>query len=115
MYVKTFPPIIVPMGRVWWRVLAGFACLAPALAQPLIATKAGIITWSEGMVSLDSRRVERPTPAQPRRMQPNALLQSGRGRAEVILNPCVVLYLDEHSSLRLLDNNLTDTRVEIVS
>ncbi len=43
------------------------------------------------------------------------MLRTGQGRAEVLLTPGVFLRVGENSAIRMLDNRLLSTRVEIVS
>ena len=43
------------------------------------------------------------------------VLRTGQGRAEVLLTPGVFLRIGENSAIKLLDNRLVSTRVEILS
>ncbi|SPE41479.1 exported hypothetical protein [Candidatus Sulfopaludibacter sp. SbA3] len=98
-------------------LIAAFALVwlvIPGTAQQLIAARAGLISYSEGEVYLNGKAVE-PQPAQWPQMQENEFMRSGTGRAEVLLNPCVVLHLDENSSLRMIANRLSGTRVELLA
>jgi hypothetical protein len=42
-------------------------------------------------------------------------LRTQKGRAELLLNPCTVLHLGEHSALRMVENSLTKARVELLA
>jgi hypothetical protein len=85
-----------------------------ATAQPAIAAKAGLISYVEGMATLDGKAVEL-SPAQWPQMEDRTILRSEGGRAEVLVNPCVVLHLDENSSLRMVTNRLVEARLELIS
>jgi hypothetical protein len=89
-------------------------CILTVSAQSMIAAKAGLISYSEGEVYLDGKRLDSSAGRWPQ-MQENATLRSGFGRVEFLLNPCAVLHLDRNSALRLTRNRLTDTRVELLS
>jgi hypothetical protein len=105
------------MKPVW---IAGFlaAVLAlsaiPALAQPVISAKSGLISYVEGKVYLGDQIVE-PSPTHFPDVKENALVRTAEGRAEVLLTPGVVLRLGENSSFKMLTNRLIDTRLELLT
>ncbi len=47
-------------------------------------------------------------------MQPNQVLETGQGRAEVLLTPGVFLRVGDNSAVRLVSPGLADTRVEVL-
>jgi hypothetical protein len=105
------------MKPVW---MAGFLAVIlalsaiPALAQPVISAKSGLISYVEGKVYLSDQIVE-PSPTHFPDVKENALVRTAEGRAEVLLTPGVVLRLGENSSFKMLTNRLIDTRLELLT
>jgi FecR protein len=71
----------------------------------------GTVNYVEGQVSVAGQPV---TPRSPVQMQPNQVLETGQGRAEVLLTPGVFLRVGENSAVRLLSPNLANTQVEVL-
>ena len=99
-------------------MLAGAALLGtarlPLSAQSVISARAGLVNYTEGPVLLNG------TQSQPARgvfpqMGKQDTLRTTRGRAEVLLNPGAFLRVDRDSSIRLLSNEITDSRVELAA
>lgn len=116
------------------------ALLAPATgllsAQTVIAAKSGLVHYYRGEVYLDQTPLEGGG-AHLRLVKPGQEFRTGRGRAEFILHPGVLPYLDrafvptlaggdspvlkpgaalrlgDHGAMRMLDNSLEAARVEI--
>jgi hypothetical protein len=89
--------------------------MAPASAQRALSAKGASISYAEGRVSVEGNPVA-VTPTRWPQIPDGQSIRTGRGsRAEVLLNACTVLHLDENSVLRMLGNRLDDTRVELVS
>jgi hypothetical protein len=86
----------------------------PAMAQPVIGAKSGIINLAEGKVYLGEKLLE-IQPAQFPEIKENTVLRSEEGRAEVLLTPGVVLRIGENSSIKLISNRLVDTRIELLT
>ncbi len=105
------------MKPVW---IAGFLAVVlalsaiPALAQPVISAKSGLISYVEGKVYLSDQIVE-PSPTHFPDVKENAVVRTAEGRAEVLLTPGVVLRLGENSSFKMLTNRLIDTRLELLT
>jgi hypothetical protein len=93
------------------RILLAMLWAAPAFAQLTVGAKAGVLSYTSGVVYLDG------TSAVAQRTQAPqwGLLQTAAGRAEILLNACAVLHLDQFSSVRMLSNRLDDTRLELVA
>ena len=105
------------MKPVWIAaVLAVVLALSaiPALAQPVISAKSGVISYVEGKVYLADQVVE-PSPTRFPDVKENAVVRTAEGRAEVLLTPGVVLRLGENSSFKMLTNRLIDTRLELLT
>ena len=86
----------------------------PALAQPVISAKSGLISYVEGKVYLGDQIVE-PSATHFPDVKENALVRTDEGRAEVLLTPGVVLRLGENSSFKMITNRLIDTRLELLT
>ena len=85
-----------------------------AWAQQVISAHAGMIHYVEGDVTIDGTTVH-PKFAEFPDVKNDQVLATGEGRAEVLLTPGVFLRLAENSSVRMISNALTDTRIEVVS
>jgi hypothetical protein len=85
-----------------------------ASGQYVISAKAGLINHVEGQVLLSGEPVVSKSGAR-RAMQDGSELRAQEGRAEVLLNPGGFLRVGENSAVRMLSNQLADTRIEFVS
>src|SRR5579872_4417306 len=85
-----------------------------AFAQSVISAHSGLIHYVEGRVLLDGQPVEVSATSFPDVKQ-GMELRTEDGRAEVLLNPGVFLRLAENSSIRMVENKLSDSRVEFLS
>ena len=88
------------------------AALLPLSAQKVVSARAGLITYLQGPAFVDGKRVALKT-ARFTQMRDGESLSTGRGRAELLLSPGVVLRLAENSKLRMDDTQLADTRVTL--
>jgi hypothetical protein len=73
----------------------------------------GALNYVEGQVSIAGQPVTSRSVGSVQ-LEPNQVIQTGRGRAELLLMPGVFLRLGDNSSLRLISPNLGDTRVELL-
>jgi len=85
-----------------------------ALAQSVISARSGMVHYVEGQVLLDDKPVVAKFGQFPE-MQDKQVLRTEQGRAEILLTPGVFLRIPENSSVRMISNRLTDTRIEVVS
>jgi len=105
------------MKRAWVLGLAGVALMViayPALAQPVISAKSGVISYIEGKVYLGAGQVEPSTTRFPE-IKENQVVRTEYGRTEILLTPGMVLRLGEKSALKMITNRLIDTRVELLT
>jgi hypothetical protein len=86
----------------------------PALAQSVISAHSGVIHFSDGSVFLDDQRVEQKT-GKFEQMNNGSELRTQDGRAEVLLTPGTFLRMGANSAIRMVSNQLDDTRVELLS
>ncbi|HTW67255.1 MAG TPA: hypothetical protein VME17_21695 [Bryobacteraceae bacterium] len=85
-----------------------------ASAQYVISAHSGVVQYVEGRAYLDNQPVD-PKFGQFPAIKNNQEFRTGAGRAEILLTPGVFLRLGEDSSIRMLSNSLTDTRVEMLA
>jgi hypothetical protein len=97
---------LMPVAALW-------VLTAPLAAQPVISTKAGLISFVTGEVYVDQQPIG-ISPGSFSEVNVDAVLQTGAGRAEVMLGSCAVLRLDTDSSFRMLDRSLSRPRVELL-
>src|SRR5579871_4485149 len=85
-----------------------------AFAQSVISTHSGVIHYTEGRVLVDNQAID-PKFGQFPSLKDNQELRTEDGRAEILLTPGAFLRVGENSSVRMLLNQLTDTRLEVLS
>jgi hypothetical protein len=90
------------------------ALVIPALAQTVISARSGVIHFFEGKVYLNDEPLESRFGKFPT-VAPGAELRTEQGYAEVLLTPGVFLRLGEKSAVRMIGNDLTDTRLELMA
>ncbi len=85
-----------------------------AWAQQVISAHSGVIHFVEGQVTLEGKLVQ-PKFAEFPDVKNGQTLASQDGRAEVLLTPGVILRIGENSSFKMLSNNRSDTRLQVLS
>lgn len=85
----------------------------PASAQSVISAHSGLIHFSDGSVLLDDQPIQQKT-GKFDQMNNGSELRTQDGRAEVLLTPGTFLRLGENSAIRMISNQLDDTRVELL-
>lgn len=93
-------------------VLAGV--IPGAWAQAVISAHSGMVNFVDGQVRLADQPVKLDGAIFPE-VKVGQSLSTLAGHAEILLTPGVFLRLDRHASFRMISNQLTDTRVEILS
>jgi hypothetical protein len=94
---------------IWAAVIA---VALPASAQSVISTHSGVIHFFEGTVYLGDQPLESHLGKFPSVPQ-GAELRTAEGRAEVLLTPGVFLRMGDRTAIRMVANDLADTRVEL--
>jgi hypothetical protein len=85
-------------------------------AQAVISAHSGVIQLTEGTVELDGAPLQSPAKlGEFQDVKNGQTLATKDGDAEVLLTPGVFLRLAENSSFKMVSNNLSDTRVEVLS
>lgn len=85
----------------------------PGPPQGSMSAVPGTVNYVEGQVSVAGQPVTSRS-IESIQMQPNQVLETGQGRAEVLLTPGVFLRVGDNSAVRLVSPNLANTRVEVL-
>jgi hypothetical protein len=101
-------------ASVFWTLVVVSVLMSPAVAQLVISTRSGIVHFLEGAVYLDDQPLE-SHPGKFPSVSPGAELRTGEGRVEVLLTPGVFIRIGEKSAIRMVDNELSHTRVELLA
>ena len=83
-------------------------------AQNVAPAHSGTVHYFDGDVTVDGVKLV-PQVARFTEMKEGNVLQTGLGRAEILLTPGVVLRVGENSSVKMLDNRLMSTRLDFLS
>src|SRR5277367_4778915 len=102
--------MVPPAARLIVVVLASANAM---LAQKVISAKAGLVLYVQGRASVEGGPLS--TGEHLRQLKAGESLSTERGRAEVLLNPGIILRLGDRSRLRMDDVNLTDACVSLES
>jgi len=100
--------------RAWWSLAVLTALTVVANGQSVISTHSGVVHFFEGSVYLGAQPLE-SHPGKFATVSQGAELRTAQGRAEVLLTPGVFLRLGERTAIRMVDNDLSHTRVELLS
>jgi hypothetical protein len=100
------------MMRVTLSLLLGFSALS--FGQSVISAHSGVVQYAEGDVTIDGQAIH-PKFAQFPELKPDQVIATEEGRVELLLTPGVFLRMTENSSVRMLSNSLSDTRLSVVS
>jgi hypothetical protein len=94
-------------------ILAAVSCGSAVWAQAVISAKSGVINYTEGEVLAGDVAVE-PKNGKFPEWKKGQELRTTEGRAEVLLTPGVFVRIAENSKLNLIENRLSDTRVQLI-
>ena len=101
-----------------WTASLSVAVLAlgalPALAQPVISAKSGVVSYVIGKVMVGDEVVKQ-SETKFTEIKENAILRTEEGRAEVLLTSGAILRTGDNSSFKMLTNRLIDTRLELLT
>ena len=103
-------------GRVcpFWALAVIALLTLHAIGQSVISSRSGIVHFFEGVVYLGDQPLEFHPGKFPSIPQ-GAELRTAEGRAEVLLTPDVFVRIGERSTIRIIANELSDTRVELLA
>lgn len=83
-------------------------------AQSVVSAHSGTLHYFDGSVTIDGQSVQSKV-GKFSEIKENSILRTGQGRAEILLTPGVFLRVGENTEIKMLDNRLLSTRVEILS
>ena len=86
----------------------------PANGQSVISTRSGIVHFFEGTVYLGDQPLQSHL-GKFSSVPEGGELRTAEGRAEVLLTPEVFLRIGERSAIRMVANELSDTRVALLA
>lgn len=92
----------------------GLSLAAGLSAQVVTSAKSGLIHYTEGDVLLEDQEIA-PKKGQFAEIKNGQVLKTGEGRAEVLVGYSGYLRIAENSSILMLDNRLSETRVQVLS
>jgi hypothetical protein len=92
----------------------GVSAAGSAFAQNVISAHSGVIHYFEGTAYLANERVPDLKFGQFPEIKQDQEFRTEEGRAEILLTPGVFLRVGENSSIRMVSNKLSDTRVEVL-
>jgi hypothetical protein len=101
-------------ASVFWTVAVATVLTLPADGQLVISTHSGIVHFFEGAVYLDGQALE-SHPGRFSNVPKGGELRTAEGCAEVLLTPGVLVRIGKRSTIRMVDNELSHTRVELVA
>ncbi len=101
-------------SRVFSVALSLAMTAAVCCAQSITSAHSGTLHYFEGDVSIDGTQVQSKV-GRFSEIKEQGVLRTAQGRAEVLLTPGVFLRLGEQSSFKMISNQLSDTRVEMLT
>jgi hypothetical protein len=101
--------------RVAGGLAVGILCASLSFAQVAISTHSGLLQFTLGSVFLADQPIHK-TATNLVEVKPGQVLRTGSdGKAEILLTPGVFLRLDNDSSIRMDSNQLSNTRLTLLS
>ena len=96
---------------------AGLVLLVPLSAQSqfVVSPRAGLISYTEGKVVLLNPTDEHGSPDLSNDVREGGRLSTKNGRTEMLLGPDRLLRLDRFTEIELLESDIADVQVRIVS
>src|SRR5579872_828206 len=103
-----------------WKTVAGSCFLAALLSLPAWGTDTdtrhtampGTLNYVEGQASMDDQNLDGKSVGKAD-LQDGQVLETGNGKAEILLTPGVYLRLGSNSSVKMVSTNLTNTQVSL--
>jgi hypothetical protein len=90
------------------------ALTLPSFGQSVISTRSGIVHFFDGTVYLGDQTLT-PSPGKFSSVPQGGELRTAEGHAEVLLTPGAFLRMGDGSAIRMIANELSDTRVELLA
>ena len=103
-----------PRASAVWALAVVIELTLPACGQSVISTRSGTVHFFEGAVYLGDQPLE-SHPGRFSSVPQGGELRTVEGRAEVLLTPNVFVRMGERTKIRMLANELSNTRVELLA
>lgn len=100
--------IVLLRKAVWVATLT-----ASLPGQSIVPAKAGLVSYADEAY-VDDHLVEIST-TRFFVVNENSVLRTGAGRAEVLLGPCAAMWIDDHSSFRMISSAPSDASIEVLT
>ncbi|MDQ6677345.1 MAG: FecR family protein [Acidobacteriota bacterium] len=101
-------------GKGWTAIVSGlFAALLSAPAWGAIPAHPGMVNYVEGQAGLNGQQITSKSVGTAE-LEQGQTLETGRGKAEILLTPGVFLRLGDNSAVRMDSAGLTNTALEIL-
>jgi hypothetical protein len=100
-------------NRGGWAAFTLLATAAMGTARPTPMPVPGTVNYVEGQVSLNGQNLSVTSPGSSV-LEANQVLETGQGRAELLLTPGVFFRVGDNSEIRMVSPGLADTKVELV-
>lgn len=103
-----------------WKTIAGSLFLAALLSVPAWGANTdtrrdampGTLNYVEGQASMNDQTLDSKSVGNAE-LQNGQILQTGNGKAEILLTPGVYLRVGDNSSIKMISTNLTNTEVAL--
>src|ERR1700757_4286990 len=103
-----------------WQVKAGGFLLAALLSVPAFSADTdsrhpappGALNYVEGQASIGDQTLDSKSVGYAN-LQNGQVLETGNGKAEILLTPGVYLRLGDNSSVKMVSNGLADTQIAL--
>src|SRR5215831_18442064 len=103
-----------------WKTLAGSLFLAAVLSVPAWGADTdnrhnavpGTLNYVEGQASIDNQTLDSKSVGDAE-LQNGQILETGNGKAEILLTPGVYLRIGDNSSVKMVSANLTNTQLAL--
>ncbi len=103
-----------------WKMALGSSVLAALLAVPTWGSEAantrtampGTLNYVEGQASIGDQTLNSQAVGNAS-LDNGQVLQTGNGKAEILLTPGVYLRVGNNSTVRMVSNSLTNTEVDV--
>ena len=102
----------MPRSKVLMTLSLATTLCAAAFGQNANPARPGTLNYIEGQGSIDGQALTSGSVGKAE-IAPGETIETGNGKAEVLLTPGVFLRLDSNSSVKMVSPNLTHTEVEV--
>lgn len=106
--------MIFPRAAAFWAFTVTLLLALSAAGQSVISARSGVVHFFDGAVYLDNQPLESHL-GRFSSLPKGAELHTAEGHAEVLLTPSVFVRMGERSTIRMIANELFDTRVELLA